>query len=84
MLAFALLARYVPKPALAALLLLTATRLIETKRIVYTVRASALDAGVLAMTAVSGLALGLDQSMSDRGPGLGRPFRTARCQAQSQ
>ncbi len=62
-LAFAPLARYVPKPALAALLLLTATRLIEPKRIVYAIRASTLDAIVLAMTVVSALALGLDQAI---------------------
>ena len=62
-LAFAPLARYVPKPALAALLLLTATRLIEPKRIVYAVRASALDATVLVITVLSALALGLDQAI---------------------
>jgi SulP family sulfate permease len=62
-LVFAPLARYVPKPALAALLLLTAARLIEPKRIVYAIRASALDASVLAITAVSALALGLDQAI---------------------
>jgi sulfate permease, SulP family len=62
-LAFAPLARFVPKPALAALLLLTAARLIEPKRIAYTIRASGLDAGVLALTAVTGLALGLDQAI---------------------
>jgi sulfate permease, SulP family len=62
-LAFAPLARYVPKPALAALLLLTATRLIEPQRIVYTIRASALDAGVLTLTALTALAFGLDQAI---------------------
>ncbi len=62
-LAFAPLARFVPKPALAALLLLTATRLIEPKRIVYTIRASALDAGVLAITAITALAIGLDEAI---------------------
>jgi SulP family sulfate permease len=62
-LAFAPLARFVPKPALAALLLLTATRLIEPKRIVYTIRASGLDAAVLGITALTALALGLDQAI---------------------
>ena len=62
-LAFAPLTRFVPKPALAALLLLTAARLLDPKRIAYTVRASALDAGVLAITAFSALALGLDQAI---------------------
>jgi sulfate permease, SulP family len=62
-LAFAPLVRFVPKSALAALLLLTAARLIEPKRILYAVRASSLDAIVLAVTVVSGLALGLDQAI---------------------
>jgi SulP family sulfate permease len=62
-LAFAPLARYVPKSALAALVLLTATRLIEPKRIVYTIRASGLDAAVLGITAFTALALGLDQAI---------------------
>lgn len=62
-LALAPLTRFVPKPALAGLLLLTATRLIEPKRIVYAVRASALDAGVVAITVVSAFALGLDQAI---------------------
>jgi sulfate permease, SulP family len=62
-LALAPLAHYVPKPALAALLLITATRLIDPKRIVYTIRASGLDAGVLAVTAFTALAIGLDQAI---------------------
>jgi SulP family sulfate permease len=59
-LALAPLARYVPKPALAALLLLTATRLIDPKRLVYTIRASRQDACVLAITVIAGIAFGLD------------------------
>jgi SulP family sulfate permease len=59
-LALAPLARYVPRPALAALLLLTAARLIDPKRLAYTFRASRQDAGVLAVTALSALAFGLD------------------------
>jgi SulP family sulfate permease len=62
-LALAPLARFVPKPALAALLLLTAARLIEPKRIAYTIRATGIDAGVLALTAITGLAFGLDQAI---------------------
>jgi SulP family sulfate permease len=54
------LARYVPKPALAALLLLTAARLIDLKRVSYTLRASRMDAGVVIVTALSALAFGLD------------------------
>ncbi len=54
------LARYVPKPALAALLLLTAVRLIDVQRLAYTFRASRMDAAVVIATGISGLALGLD------------------------
>jgi len=59
-LALAPLARYVPRPALAALLLLTAARLIDPKRLAYTFRASRPDAGVLVITVAAGLAFGLD------------------------
>ncbi|MGD0116613.1 MAG: SulP family inorganic anion transporter [Candidatus Binatus sp.] len=62
-LALAPLARFVPKPALAALLLLTAARLIDPKRIAYTIRATWLDATVLALTAITGLAFGLDEAI---------------------
>jgi SulP family sulfate permease len=58
--AFAPLARYVPKSALAALLLLTACRLIDFKRLAYTFRASRMDALVVIVTALSALAFGLD------------------------
>ena len=57
------LAHYVPKPALAALLLLTATRLIDLKRLAYTVRASRMDAGIVLVTGLSAIALGLDQAI---------------------
>ncbi len=59
-LALAPLARFVPKATLAALLLLTAARLIEPQRLLYTMRASRQDAAVLLITIVSALALGLD------------------------
>jgi SulP family sulfate permease len=62
-LAFAPLARFVPKAALAALLLLTAARLIEPKRLVYTIRASRQDAVVLVITIASALAFGLDMAI---------------------
>jgi SulP family sulfate permease len=54
------LAPYVPKPALAALLLLTAARLIDVPRLAYTFKASRMDAAVVIVTGLSGLALGLD------------------------
>ena len=57
------LARYVPKPALAAILLLTAVRLIDVKRLGYTLRASRPDAAIVVVTAVAGLAFGLDQAI---------------------
>jgi sulfate permease, SulP family len=62
-LSLAPLARYVPKPALAALLLLTAARLIDLKRVAYTIRASRMDAGVAVATALAALAFGLDQAI---------------------
>jgi sulfate permease, SulP family len=54
------LARYVPKPALAALLLLTAARLIDFKRLFYTLQATRIDAGVVIVTAASAIIFGLD------------------------
>jgi SulP family sulfate permease len=62
-LALAPLARYVPKPALASLLLLTAARLIDPARLLYTIRASRQDAGVLVVTVLAALALGLDAAI---------------------
>jgi SulP family sulfate permease len=54
------LAQYVPKCALAALLLLTAARLVDFKRLSFTIRASRMDALVVGVTAVSALFFGLD------------------------
>jgi len=59
-LALAPLARFVPKPVLAALLLLTAARLIEPQRLLYAMRASRQDAAVLLLTILCALAFGLD------------------------
>lgn len=63
LLALAPLARFVPRPALAALLLLTAARLIDPKRLVYTLRASRPDASVLVITLATALAFGLDMAI---------------------
>ncbi|MFY9629282.1 MAG: SulP family inorganic anion transporter [Methylocystis sp.] len=63
LLGLAPLARFVPKPALAALLLLTAARLIDVKRLLFTLRATRMDAGVVVITAFSALAFGLDQAI---------------------
>jgi SulP family sulfate permease len=57
------LARYVPKPSLAALLLLTASRLIDLPRLSYTFRTSREDAAVLTITAIAAIAFGLDVSI---------------------
>lgn len=57
---FAPLSRYVPTAALAALLLLTAFRLFDLHRIRYTLRATWVDAGAFIVTAISGVAFGLD------------------------
>jgi SulP family sulfate permease len=57
------LALYVPKPALAALLLLTAGRLIDFRRLAYTLRASRMDTGVVVVTALAAIAFGLDQAI---------------------
>jgi SulP family sulfate permease len=57
------LSRYVPKASLAALLLLTAARLLDLRRLSYTFKASRVDAGVVAITALAGLAFGLDQAI---------------------
>jgi SulP family sulfate permease len=54
------LAQYVPKPALAALLLLTAARLVDVKRLGFTIRASRMDVVVAGVTAASALVFGLD------------------------
>ncbi len=57
------LARFVPRPALGALLILTATRLIDLKQLAYTVRASRMDAVIVAVTAAVALTFGLDQAI---------------------
>jgi sulfate permease, SulP family len=57
------LARFVPKATLAALLLLTAARLIEPQRLLYAMRASRQDAAVLLITIITALALGLDTAI---------------------
>ncbi len=57
------LSRYVPTAALAALLLLTALRLFDLHRIEYTLRATSVDAAAFVVTAIAGIALGLDQAI---------------------
>lgn len=62
-LALAPLTQFIPKPALAGLLLVTAARLFDLKRIAYTIRATRFDAGVVIITAISGLLIGVDSSV---------------------
>ena len=63
LLLFAPLLRYVPQPALAGLLLVTAARLVDFKRLFYTLRASRYDAGLVIVTALTGVAIDLDKAV---------------------
>ena len=63
LLLFAPLLRYVPQPALAGLLLVTAARLVDFKRLVYTLKASRYDAGLVIVTAFTGVAIDLDKAV---------------------
>jgi SulP family sulfate permease len=63
LLLFAPLLRYVPQPALAGLLLVTAARLVDFKRLIYTLKASRYDAGLVIVTAFTGIAVDLDKSV---------------------
>jgi SulP family sulfate permease len=60
---FAPSARYVPKAALAGLLLVTASRLIDWKRMSYAVRASRYDAGLVLVTAFSAIFISVEFSI---------------------
>lgn len=59
-LALAPLTRYIPKAALAGLLLVTATRLIDVERIRYTIRASKYDASLIVLTTLAALLIGVE------------------------
>ncbi len=63
LLLFAPLLRYVPRPALALLLLITAARLVDFKRLIHTLKASRYDAGLVIVTAFTGVAIDLDKSV---------------------
>jgi sulfate permease, SulP family len=60
---FAPLLHYMPKAALAGLLLITAARLIDRKRLRYTIRASRYDAGLVIITALTGVLIDLDTAV---------------------
>ncbi|WP_043284554.1 SulP family inorganic anion transporter [Paraburkholderia oxyphila] len=57
------LTRYIPKPALAGLLLVTALRLIDVERLRYTLRASRYDAGLVVATTAAALLVGVEFSI---------------------
>jgi SulP family sulfate permease len=63
LLALAPLTRFIPKAALAGLLVLTAVRLIDLPRLRYAFRASNYDAGLVVVTALTGILVGLDASI---------------------
>src|SRR5580658_5554178 len=60
---FAPYARFIPKAALAGLLLVTASRLIDWKRLSYAVRASRYDAGLVFVTAFSAVFISVEFSI---------------------
>lgn len=63
LLALAPLTQFIPKAALAGLLFVTAARLIDVTRLRYTIRASGFDAGLVIVTALSALAIGVALSI---------------------
>jgi SulP family sulfate permease len=60
---FADLAQFVPRPALAGLLLVTAWRLVDRSRIVYCLRATRFDAGVALATAGAAIFVSIEFSV---------------------
>ena len=63
LLAFAPLLHYVPQAALAGLLIVTAVRLVDFKRLIATVKASRYDAGLVIITALTGVLIDLDKAV---------------------
>ena len=84
LLLFAPLLRYVPQPALAGLLLVTAARLVDFKRLFYTLKASRYDAGLVIVTAFTGVAIDLDKVGAARRDPVDPVVRAARGEAESQ
>ena len=60
---FAPLLHYMPRAALAGLLLITAARLIDIKRLSYAIKASRYDAGLVILTALVGVFVDLDTAV---------------------
>ena len=63
MLLFAPLTRYIPKAALAGLLVLTAARLIDIPRLRYAFAATKFDAGLVVITALVAIFVGVEYSI---------------------
>src|ERR1700733_532747 len=61
--ALAPFARYIPKSALAGLLLVTAVRLVDWKRLSYAMRASRYDAGLVLITAFAAVFISVEFSI---------------------
>ena len=57
------LTHFIPKAALAGLLVITAARLIDLSHLRYAFRASRYDAGLVVVTALAGVFIGLDASI---------------------
>lgn len=60
MVLFAPYARFIPRSALAALLMVTATRMVNVSEIRYHVRVSRFDAVIVAVTAISAVAISIE------------------------
>jgi SulP family sulfate permease len=56
-------ARFIPKPALAGLLMVIATRLVDRRRLLYALRASRFDAGLVLVTALTAIFLSVEFSI---------------------
>jgi sulfate permease, SulP family len=63
LLLFAPLLHYIPQAALAGLLLITAVRLVDYPRLIDTVKASRYDAGLVILTALTGVIIDLDKAV---------------------
>ena len=63
LLLFAPLLHYIPQAALAGLLLITAVRLVDYRRLIDTVSASRYDAGLVVITALTGVIIDLDKAV---------------------
>ncbi|QQG98993.1 SulP family inorganic anion transporter [Mycobacteroides chelonae] len=63
LLLFAPLLRFIPQAALAGLLLVTAVRLVDFRRLSYALKASRYDAGLVIITALVGVAVNLDTAV---------------------